>query len=647
MTSVDTSAPAQTPSVPAAVAPAAIITSRPRRGSRRPLALALAAGVALIVGGYAVFGLGKGRVASKPGATADLATVATTSFDISTTVSGDLQAKKQIEIRSQLETESTIMEIVPEGTVVKKGEKLVVLNSDALTTKLLEEQSRGESARAELTAAESAVAIQVSENESKLNQAGLKHRLAQLALEQWENGERVQKLKDIELALDKTEKDLARLTEKCEQSKRLHTEGFLSHDELQQDEIALREATAARAKAVLDNETYSKYQEPMDREKKTSDVAEAKAELDRTAEQNKSTLASKEADLSNKRRQFQIRTDNVAKLEKQIAACILTAPSDGLVVYSSSTNGDFFVFNGNGPLQVGRRVSPNETLIVLPDTSEMIAQVRIPESLSSRVSKGIPATVKVDAAGGEVFTGVVDTVGVLAESSWRDPNRREYTVKILLKNDRGVPLKPSMRCEATITLAHVDDAVTLPVQAVFTDELVKFVYVPRGGKYSRVPIQIGQLSDTLAQVTAGLHEGDRVLVREPSPAEVLGQEWDAEQLKLCNLKLNDEGKVVYIEPPKPAARRVASTPAAKPDAVVIPASGQAVEPAPAADKPLADAKPTGDGPALAAGAAKAEDKKPEVAAKTDEKPAPKPTDDEKPKADEPTATSSSAAPVVP
>jgi HlyD family secretion protein len=526
-------------------------TTRPsgRRTGSITLKLLLAAG-AVAAGGAAIYGVSGPRQAkSAQSATSDIVTVAKTSFDITTTSTGELQAKRQIEIRSQLETETTIMELVPEGSFVKKGDVVVVLNSDSIQTKLLEEESRVESAKAELTAAVSAHAIQMSENESKFRQAELKLKLARLALDQWLNGDRVQELKDIELALDKTAKDLARLEEKYEQSVRIHSEGFLSKNELQLDEIALREARAARAKALLEEETYTKYQEPTDRAQKESDVAEAAAELERVKEENKSELASKEADLVNKRRQHQIRSDNVVKLRRQLEACTMRAPQDGLVVYATSSGDrDFVVFNGAGPLMVGRRVFPNETLVILPDTGEMIAQVRVHESLAGRVLKGQQATIKVEAAGGQVFSGEVDSIGILAEGGgWRDPNRREYTVKISLQNDRGVSLKPSMRCEATIVLGRVDNAVALPVQAVFTEDPVRFVYVPRGGKYTRVPVKVGQRSDTFAQVVSGVEAGERVLVRQPSPAEILRQPWEPAQLTLVGLKLDEEGKVVPVE----------------------------------------------------------------------------------------------------
>jgi hypothetical protein len=137
----------------------------------------------------------------------------------------------------------------------------------------------------------------------------------------------------------------------------------------------------------------------------------------------------------------------------------------------------------------------------------------------------------------------------MAESQgrWMDPNRREYTVKIALQNvGDGVRLKPAMRCEATITLGRVENVVAVPLQAVFTDEMVRFVYVPRDGRYARVPVKIGRRSDTLAEIAAGLSPGERVLVREPSPGEVLREAWDAAALKLVGLEIGEDGKPLPI-----------------------------------------------------------------------------------------------------
>lgn len=551
--------------------------THPGRSRRGAILVKLLLAGGIMAGGGAAYlgstGPGKDKAQTKTGgaATSDIGTAQKMSFDISTTATGELKAKKQTEIRSELESESTILEIIPEGTVAKKGDQLIKLNGDPIQTQIDEETLRVESAKADLVAAENSYEIQKSENESKTRQAQLKLDLAQLALDQWDQGERVQKEQDIKLNLDESAKDLDRLIDKLEKSKKLYEEGFLSKDQLQLDEIAQRKADAAVKKAKLDKETYEKYQEKKDRKSKESDVAEARAELDRTKQQNEIQLVSKDADRINKRRQAALREDKMTKLKKQLAACTIIAPQDGLVVYATSTEGDFMIFNGQGPLQVGRKVFPNETLIILPDTHEMLAQVKVHESLAARVKPGLAATVKVDAAGGQTFTGKIESIGVLAEGGgWRDPNRREYTVKIAVDHDHEQnPLKPSMRCEATITLGHVNDAISVPIQAVFNDEAVRFVYVPKGAKYVRVPVKMAQKSDTFAEIAAGIEDGTRVLLRQPQPSEILQAPWDEAQLKLAGFKLGENGKVVSLTPkaangPRPQPQAAAVTMAPKP-----------------------------------------------------------------------------------
>jgi hypothetical protein len=201
---------------------------------------------------------------------------------------------------------------------------------------------------------------------------------------------------------------------------------------------------------------------------------------------------------------------------------------------------------GEGPLQIGRQVFPNELLIVLPDTSEMVASVQVHESLAGDVKPGMAAMIKVDAVGGKSFQGTVDSIGVLAESGgWRDPDRREYTVKIKIDaGDEIVALKPSMRCEARLTLGRVEDAIAIPVQGVFSDGPVRYTYTKSGSRYERTPIRIGKRSDTYAEVLAGVNPGSTVLLRDPTPSEVLAGPWDKARLELAGYALDEKGNPV-------------------------------------------------------------------------------------------------------
>lgn len=82
------------------------------------------------------------------------------------------------------------------------------------------------------------------------------------------------------------------------------------------------------------------------------------------------------------------------------------------------------------------------------------------------------------------------------------------------------------------------------MQAVFSDGPVRYVLVPEGGRYVRRPVNLGRRSDLNAQIIAGLDEGDRVLLRDPQPGEVIDQDWDEEQLVAAGYSLDDEGNPI-------------------------------------------------------------------------------------------------------
>lgn len=450
-----------------------------------------------------------------------LYTVHPTDFEITMTATGDLQAARETVLRSRLETTVSIVEIVDEGITVEPGQVLVRLSDDELRQRLENEMLTLESARSELVGAENSLEIQRSDNDSNFRAAELRLRLSQIAFEKWEKGEDEEMRKQLALDIEAAERELDRLREKYENSVALHESNFLSRDQLKQDELALLRAEASLEKAQLRSTTYHDYEREMKRVELESEITEATAELDRVQRRNDSQLASRLAAVTNAKRQVAIREDRVAKLEEQIANCTITAPTAGLVVYASSLDRGGWR-NDEKPLSVGTEVRPNEEIIILPNNEEMIASVKVHESLVGKIRQGQPARVRVDAARGRLLEGVVDGIGVLAQTGgWRDPNLRQYEVRVklnLASNDHD--FKPSMRCEAEIISGTVNNVLAVPVEAVFFQDATPFVYTPREGRYAPIPVTIGRRSTLFAEITSGITEGDRVLLRQPKPNEI-------------------------------------------------------------------------------------------------------------------------------
>lgn len=539
--------------------------------SRRGIGLwGVAAGVAVL----AVVGVGVVMTSSKDDAPAEvasgveLAEASIRSFTITTLSNGELEAKNQLEIRNKVESRSTIIEIVKEGTMAKAGDVLVRLNDEDIRNRIAESELQVIEARTNYESAVTSEKIQQSENESKLRAAESKLSIANLTYEQWEKGDVVKRRQELQLAVEKAQKNLERLTSKYDNSKTLFQREFLSKDELDRDEIAYIEAVSAMKNAELDKEVYETYQYHKDAEQKRRDVEEATAELDRVREENEINLRAKQANTINRQRQLQLREEKLNELNEQLEYCVVVAPRDGLVVYGTSVQTNSWRNQNEGGLAIGREIGNNDLLIALPDTREMTASVKVHESIAGRVRPGQSVSVKVEAID-RTLKGVVYSVGVLAESGgWRDPNRREYTVKIDLDSDdaQSAGLKPTMRCEARIELGRVDEVVAIPVQAVFNEGAVRYVLRPTANaRFERVPVMLGRTSDTDAEIAAGLSAGDRVLLRDPMPGEVINPSlWDQASIESVGYIMGEDGKptIDYRAMMRNRAARGAGRPAA-------------------------------------------------------------------------------------
>jgi HlyD family secretion protein len=484
----------------------------------------------------------------------DVHLVERTDFDMAIPVSGELAAMRQIEVRNRLEGRAIITEIVDEGRTVKQGDVLLRLAEEEIRDKIKDAKDKVNTAESELVAAQQTLSIAENTRASELEKADLAIELAKLALLAWENGEVVTKRQNLALARETAEINLKRLRERFEESAKLVEQKFISKDEFERDRIAMIEAEVKAKQAVLDLEVYEQYQYKQDEAKKKSDVDQAVAERARVEQRNDAQIVKAKADVDSARFKVDSANDRLKQLELQLTYCTITAPNDGLVVYATSIDSGGGGRGGGDaqPPQVGTELRPNELVIILPDTTQMVANLKVSEALSGRIRPGQTVTVFSDALPNTPIRGAVQSVSVLAASGgWRDPNRRDYTVRVALEADPALGLKPSMRCKAEILLDRVDDAVSVPIQAVFRQGPIAYVYTRDGSTFAQKMVRLGRASETRIEVLEGIAEGDKVLLREPSDDEV-------------GSKLDFEALAAQFAPPREARRGPAGAPAGRP-----------------------------------------------------------------------------------
>jgi HlyD family secretion protein len=492
------------------------MTSRPapRGAATTTIVIGVVIVIAAVAGAVLLLRGGSGGATGN--GTPDTFLVQRGSFDITIPASGELAALKQTEISSQLESRATITYIIEEGVQVEPGDVLIRLNDEEIVERIKDEEDAVNTAENAWVTAKSNLAIQRQTNASEIEEADLEIHLAELALKAWEEGEHVSARQNLELELETAEKDYQRLVERFEASKELLKQEFISEDEFKRDEISMIQARSRWEQAKLAIKVYDDYQFERDKAKLESDLKQARDRRARLEQRHETEIERLETEVASKAYHLESRKERLAKYKRQQELCTIRAPQAGLVVYATSLDVDRRG-RGESPPDVGTEISRNRPVIVLPDTSKMVAEVKVNEALSGKIQPGQRAVVISDALPDTAIEGEVLSVGVLAESGgWRDPTRRDYTVRIQLADGTGLGLKPSMRCKADVFVGRVDGALFIPIQAIFRNGPVAFVYVPEGSGYAQKRVELGRSSELFIEITDGLEEGDVVLLREPA-----------------------------------------------------------------------------------------------------------------------------------
>jgi HlyD family secretion protein len=174
----------------------------------------------------------------------------------------------------------------------------------------------------------------------------------------------------------------------------------------------------------------------------------------------------------------------------------------------------------NSLIQQGMAVFFNRTLIQLPDTSQMMAEVKLPEQFDTRVVPGLEVIITIDAIQGRVFRGKIASKAMMADgvARWSNSNTKEYITRIPLQDvidQSELQIKPGMTAKCEIIVNHVTDAITVPTQAVFTSTGKSHVYVGTPENWKKVAVTIGAQSPALTQILSGVEVGETVLLSRP------------------------------------------------------------------------------------------------------------------------------------
>lgn len=445
---------------------------------------------------------------------------------VSITEAATLEAAKSVVVRSEVEGRPSILWLIPEGSKVKKGDRICELDVTSIVDREETQAISVSRAKSGFVTAEKNLEIQRNQNKSDIEAAEIQLAFAKMDLEKFTGvaatattekkmGEREQRIIQFETDVNLKTERLEQAKLRYDWTKKLHAKKYVADRDLDTDRIAVISAENDLVVAKNKLDILLRYDLQMDERNLTSKVKEADANLERTKLRCQARLAQELAELETKREEYQLEVAKLEKYRDQIKAAKIMAPSDGLVVYANV--GDR---RRQTPIDEGTEVRQGQAIVILPDTSTMVAKTAIHESqigLLDDVHRGYEAVIKVDALPDTVFTGRVTRVGQTADSnrSWFNPEIKLYKCEVSIDGDTSM-LKPNQTASVEIVADQLTDVVTIPIQAVQRARRVLYVWRDRGDIVEPVAIERGIANEKFVVITKGLEEGDAIYLHEPA-----------------------------------------------------------------------------------------------------------------------------------
>ncbi|MGV8942195.1 MAG: efflux RND transporter periplasmic adaptor subunit [Lysobacter sp.] len=175
------------------------------------------------------------------------------------------------------------------------------------------------------------------------------------------------------------------------------------------------------------------------------------------------------------------------------------------------------------PPKPGNFVQINTPIVRIVDTSILEATLNVPERELATLTVGLPVALVVDALPGKRFEGSVERISPVVDAG-------SGTFRVIARFASGGVLQPGMFGRISIDYDQRANAMVVPRSALLEGEGEAAVFVVDDGKVKRVPVQVGYLDGSWAEIRTGLSLGDRVVVagksalRDGSPVTVIDDE---------------------------------------------------------------------------------------------------------------------------
>lgn len=285
----------------------------------------------------------------------------------------------------------------------------------------------------------------------------------------------------------------------------------LELEELRMDLQKVREAAAAEKQYLKDSISLASENvvSMMEVEQQKAKVAQLEAEY--LAIKNRLTLTEKYLHPAKKQRanaRLHSAKQALELAQNQLQNTSIFAPAGGMLVYKPLHIGGEY-----RTLRIGDSIHANQPFMVIPDLEDLVLRAMIPESELSRVNPGQQVILFPQAFPDLQLEGIVEQVGVIAETAPGQPKWQKYFSLTIAIDDKDERLRPGMSAIAHVISAHRKNALLVPRRAIAWRDGRAVADVKSALQITTKEVSLGAASESHYEVLAGLSQGDRVIIK--------------------------------------------------------------------------------------------------------------------------------------
>jgi HlyD family secretion protein len=208
-------------------------------------------------------------------------------------------------------------------------------------------------------------------------------------------------------------------------------------------------------------------------------------------------------------------SDGVSMAQKAVDATVVRAPIAGTVLFAPSTASLAAAAQGasaagmpGSKLEKGSAVTPGTPVFTIVNPDALSFTVEVDEADVPKLAVDQKAEITLDSFANTTYAATVSSIAEKAKTTLTGGTVFDVELDFA---EADAQIRLGMKGDATIEIETLPDALTVPIEALFSEAGKDYVYgIDANNKLKRIDVVVGTTTDTAVELTEGAEAGTKV-----------------------------------------------------------------------------------------------------------------------------------------